>query len=60
MKLQKQLSRKVQGKEYPKWVVTIPPEKVHALGWKTGEELVAVVNNDKLILVKKEKENYNE
>jgi antitoxin component of MazEF toxin-antitoxin module len=60
MKLQKQLSREVQGKKYPKWVVTIPPEKVHALGWKTGEELEAVINDNKLVLAKKEKGHYHE
>lgn len=60
MKLQKQLSRKVQGKEYPKWVITIPPRKIQALGWKSGEELEAVVKNSKLVLVKKEERKDNE
>lgn len=27
MKLQKQLSRKVGEKEYPKWVIIVPPKK---------------------------------
>lgn len=50
MKLQKQLSRKVKGKEYPKYVITIPPKKVEEIGWKEGTELVAVVKNSQLIL----------
>lgn len=50
MKLQKQLSRKVGEKEYPKYVVTIPPEKVKEVGWKEGEELVAKTEKNKIIL----------
>lgn len=50
MKLQKQLSRKVKGKEYPKWVVTISPEKIKKVGWKEGTELNADVMEDKIVL----------
>jgi 2,4-dienoyl-CoA reductase-like NADH-dependent reductase (Old Yellow Enzyme family) len=34
VKLQKQLSRKVDDKEYPKYVVTIPPKHIAEVGWK--------------------------
>jgi len=54
MKLQKQLSRKVNEKEYPKWVVTIPPNKIKEVGWKEGLELNAQVKDGKIILVAKD------
>jgi len=50
MKLQKQLSRKVKDKEYPKWVVTIPPSDVKKLNWEEGQELEASIKNDTIIL----------
>lgn len=42
MRLQKQLSKKIRGKVYPKWVLIIPPKIVKAMGWKVGEELEAL------------------
>jgi len=50
MKLQKQLSRKVNEKEYPKWVVTIPPSEVEKLRWREGQELNSEIVNGKLVL----------
>lgn len=50
MKLQKQLSRKVGDKTYPKWVVTIPPKQIKSLGWNEGEFLESEVNNQELII----------
>ena len=50
MKLQKQLSRRVGSKEYPKWVITIPPKQIKALGWDEGEYLESEVNNQELIV----------
>ena len=50
MKLQKQLSRKVGGKEYPKWVVVLPPEKIKEAGLKEGEELLVDVSGGSLVL----------
>lgn len=50
MRLQKQLSRKVEGKEYPKYVVTIPPRQIEEAGWKVGIELEATVSRGKIIL----------
>lgn len=50
MKLQKQLSRKVKDKKYPKWVVTIPPNKIKEVGWKEGMELEASVRDRKIVV----------
>jgi len=49
-KLQKQLSRRVDDREYPKYVVTIPPKQIEEVGWKEGIELEATVKNGKIIL----------
>ena len=54
MKLQKQLSRKVGNKEYPKWVVIVPPKQIDTLGWKEGEYLESEVNNQELIIRKED------
>lgn len=53
MKLQKQLSRKVGEKEYPKYVAVIPPKIIEELGFKEGEELEVKARNGKIILEKK-------
>jgi hypothetical protein len=50
VKLQKQLSRKVDDKEYPKYVVTISPKHIAEVGWTKGTELIAVVEEGKIIL----------
>jgi len=50
MKLQKQLSRKINEKEYPKWVVTIPPSHIEKLKWREGIELEATVKSGEIIL----------
>jgi len=52
MKLQKQLSRKVGNKEYPKWVVIVPPKHIEALEWNEGEYLESEVRNQELIVRK--------
>jgi len=54
MKLQKQLSRRVGNKEYPKWVVTIPPKQISVLGWKEGEFLESEINGQELIIRKED------
>ena len=54
MKLQKQLSRKVDDKRYSKYVVTIPPKQIEAVGWKEGTELEAVVKDGKIVLKPKD------
>jgi antitoxin component of MazEF toxin-antitoxin module len=55
MRLQKQLSRKVEGKSYPKYVVTIPPKCVEELGWKEGDELAGNITKGKLVIEKTRK-----
>ena len=52
MRLQKQLSRKYEGKEYAKYVIVVKPELIEKLGWKEGQELEAEVKGDKLIIEK--------
>jgi bifunctional DNA-binding transcriptional regulator/antitoxin component of YhaV-PrlF toxin-antitoxin module len=52
MRLQRQVSRKTERKEYSKYVVVIPPEKVEKLGWKEGEELEEIVRGDSLTIRK--------
>ena len=55
LRLQKQLSRKVEGKKYPKYVLTISPRYVKELGWQKGMELEVCIEDNKLIVVPKEK-----
>lgn len=50
MKLQKQLSREVEGEEYHKWTIVLPPSQIEELGWEEGEELESVVEGDRLVL----------
>jgi len=53
MRLQKQLGRRVGNKEYAKWVLVIPPEKVEESGFKEGEELDVTIKDKKIIIEKK-------
>ena len=55
MRLQKQLSRKVNNKEYQKWVVAIPPKQISELQWKEGEFLESEIV-DQVLVIKKEDE----
>ena len=50
MRLQKQLSRRIGNKEYPKWMITIPPKQIVALGWSEGEFLEGEINGKELIV----------
>lgn len=54
MRLQKHLNRKVEDKEYAKYVVVIPPEHIEELGWKEGQELKPEVKGKKLLISPKE------
>lgn len=53
MRLQKQLSRKVGDKEYPKYVIVLPPKIVNKAGWKEGQEILVVTKKDTIVLKKK-------
>jgi antitoxin component of MazEF toxin-antitoxin module len=50
MQLQKQLSRRVGNKAYPKWVIAIPPRQIEALGWREGQSLESEIANSQLIV----------
>lgn len=50
MKLQKRVNRRVGNKEYLKYYVDIPSEKIKESGWKEGEELEFQFNGSKLTL----------
>jgi hypothetical protein len=50
MRLQKQKTREVKGKEYFRWTVVIPPKEVESLGWTEGTELESKTEKDKLSL----------
>jgi len=50
MRLQKQKTREVKGKEYFRWSVVIPPEEVKELGWKEGDELEPTKEGRKLVI----------
>jgi bifunctional DNA-binding transcriptional regulator/antitoxin component of YhaV-PrlF toxin-antitoxin module len=50
MKLQKRFNRRVGEKEYSKWVIVLPQEKVEELGWKEGTELELDTNKGVAIL----------
>lgn len=50
MKLQKHLSRRYRGKDYPKWLVVIPPKVVEDLGWEEGDEIEPVIQKGDLRL----------
>ena len=52
MQLQKQLNRVIAGKEYPKYLLVIPPNAVEQLQWKVGEELQHEVKDQALIIRK--------
>ncbi len=54
MKLQKQLSRKYEGKSYVKYVIVIQQKLIELLGWKEGQHLKAEAKGNKLIIEKEE------
>jgi hypothetical protein len=56
MKLQEQLSRKVKGKIYPKYVLTIPPRNIDELGWAKGTDLEVCIEGNKLVIKQKKEE----
>lgn len=50
LRLQKQRTRVVDGKNYYKWIVTIPPKAVEELGWEEGVRLNVKVKRNRLVL----------
>ena len=51
------MSRKVKGKKYPKYVLTVPPKHITDLGWQKGTELEIRVEGHKLIVEPKRESN---
>lgn len=52
MRLQRQVNRVVEDKEYSKYVLIVPPEDVEKLGWEEGEELAHEIKEQALIVRK--------
>jgi len=50
------MSRKYKGKEYPKWMITVPPKQIKELGWVEGESLESDVMSQELIIRKENSE----
>jgi len=50
MKLEKKPTKKVRGKVYYSYIVTIPKKIVKELKWEIGTELKAKVEGRKLII----------
>jgi len=57
MRLQKRLSRKYKGKEYPKYMIVISPKEIKKLGWKEGDTLEANIKDNELNIKQKKNEN---
>ena len=54
MRLQKQKTREVKGKDYYRWTVVIPPDEIEGLGWNEGLELEPKRRGNKLVIEPKE------
>lgn len=50
-KLQKHSAWKRKGKEYSKWVITLPGREVEKAGFKEGEELGAMATHHHIIMI---------
>jgi hypothetical protein len=50
VKLQKQKTRRVKGKNYFRWTVVIPPKRIEQLAWNEGTELEAKTKKGRLVL----------
>jgi bifunctional DNA-binding transcriptional regulator/antitoxin component of YhaV-PrlF toxin-antitoxin module len=46
------MSRKYKGKEYPKWMITVPPKQIEELGWGEGDSLKSEVTHQELTIRK--------
>jgi len=50
MKLQKQGAYKINGKDYFKYVINIPPSRIEQLGWNEGVELTDEIKGNSLLI----------
>ncbi len=55
MQLQKQSSRVYKGKEYPKYLIVIPPKDIEKLGWTVGDDLESVIEKGRLVIRRERK-----
>ncbi|MCW6159684.1 MAG: DUF488 domain-containing protein [Candidatus Micrarchaeales archaeon] len=60
MKLQKVFSRKLNKKEYVKWLIIVPPKDVEELTWKDGQKLKTKVEKGNLIITISKEPSYEE
>ena len=60
MKLQTVPSRKLNKKEYNKWLIIVPPKDVEELGWQDGQKLKSMVEKEKLVIVISKEPSYEE
>lgn len=50
MKLQRQIGKRINEKEYPKYVIVIPPKAVKKSGLKEGQRLSIKIFKNRLII----------
>ncbi len=50
MRLQKQLGKKIGEKEYPKYLIVIPPKAVKKSGLKAGQKLSLKAFKNRLVI----------
>lgn len=44
------MTREIGGKEYFKWVIVIPPNRIEKLGWKEGMKLESSTTENSLVV----------
>lgn len=50
MRLLDRLNRRVNGREYRKWYLSLPNADVEKLGWSHGQELRVRISGDRLMI----------
>ena len=50
MRLLDKLNRRVGGREYRKWYLSLPNADVEQLGWSHGQELKAEIDGNNLLI----------
>jgi bifunctional DNA-binding transcriptional regulator/antitoxin component of YhaV-PrlF toxin-antitoxin module len=50
VKLQKRFAYKYKNKEHYKHIIVIPENAINKLGWKSGEELDTVIEEEALVV----------
>lgn len=51
MRLRKVINRRYEGTTYYRWLLSVPPKDVRALGWVDGQELTTTVRGSALSIV---------